>query len=276
MAQYWHLLPSNGYMVGFIPRVGRAWSPQISGWYKCFAARAIMTLYTEDLQAETAASVGYQEIMINDHNGLVGTPASAPPEVTHIYLDEPLSSNAGYGNHWNFQTLRGLAVACREAGRKLAIGEAMGPDSGISPDPTLYEYIQQIIEATHPTLGDNLLIMPMHYYGNGWSPVGQGGNVGSLNAWWTSMRDAFPTVKFAPWIAPTCRPPHNTTGCNSGWIEESLSHAKSISWKKVFLYLNDGFQFPTGVRDALLNTGWAYRAVDDVPQNGCEFDVGAD
>jgi hypothetical protein len=44
----------------------------------------------------------------------------------------------------------------------------------------------------------------------------------------------------------------------------------------VFFYLNDGFEFATGVRDALLNTGWAYRAGDDAPQNGCEFDVGAD
>ena len=277
MAQYWHLLPSAGYKTGFIPRSDRPWSPEIGGWYQCFGARGVVTLKSIPGQGSQAASDGYDEIMSNEYNGIGGVgdwPGDAPAMVTHIYLDEPLSKNANYGGHWNASTLQDLAQKCSGAGRKLAIGESMGPGSGTPPDSGLYGYISDIIAATFPTLGSNLLMMPMHYYSSGWSPQGQGGNVGSINAWWDSIKAAFSNVKFAPWIAPTCAVQPVTSGCNVGWIKDSVSHAKDMGWNKVYFYLDDGFDSATGVRAALLDTAWAYCAGDDVPQNGCAYEIG--
>ena len=167
MAQYWHLLPSAGYKTGFIPRSDRPWSPEIGGWYQCFGARGVVTLKSIPGQGSQAASDGYDEIMSNEYNGIGGVgdwPGDAPAMVTHIYLDEPLSKNANYGYHWNAGTLQELAQKCRDANpsRKLAIGESMGPGSD------LFGYISQVIAATFSTLGNNLLVMPMHYYTEGW------------------------------------------------------------------------------------------------------------
>jgi hypothetical protein len=235
-------------------------------------------------QASQASSQGYEEIMSNGYNGLDGNPGDAPAEVTHIYLDEPLSQNVEkWGSYWDAGRLQSLALDCKLANpkKKLAIGESMGsrpevpPGTGVPPDPVLYGYISDIIAATFSTLEDDLLIMPMHYYNSGWSPQGQGG-VGSINAWWDSLKAAFSDVTFAPWIAPTCQLQPVTSGCNAGWIKDSVSYAKSIGWNKVCFYLDDGFEYPTGIRDALLDTAWAYRAADDFLQNGCAYDIGVD
>ena len=268
MAQYWHLLPSSGYKTGFLPRSERPWLPEISGWYQCFGARGILTLKSIPSQASQAASDGYDEIMSNGYNGLDGSPGDAPAAVTHIYLDEPLSKNGNYGGYWTHDTLGQLAQLCYNAGKKLAIGESMGGDAN-GP------YINQIISAIPQNRRNIFIIMPMHYFNTGWSPQGGQGGVGSINAWWDSLKAAFSDVTFAPWIAPTCQYRDVTPGCNAGWIEDSVSDAKSIGWNKVYFYLDDGFDNPTGVRNALLDTAWAYRASDDVPQNGCAYDIGA-
>ena len=169
MAEFWHLLPSTGYRTGFIPRSGRSWSAGISGWYQCFGARGVLTLKSVPDQTSQASTDGYDEIMSNGYNGLDGYPSDAPAAVTHIYLDEPLSHNSNYGNHWNATTLQQLAQWCKDANprRKLAIGESMGPGTGVPPSSALYGYISDIIAATYSTLGDDLLIMPMHYYNSG-------------------------------------------------------------------------------------------------------------
>jgi len=280
MTQYWHLLPSTGYTIGFIPRVETqaSWSSQMNGWFGCLGARGVITLKSVSQQAQQASSIGYTEIMSNGYNGLDGDPDDAPSAVTTIYLDEPLSQNGNYGDYWDANTLAALAEACIgcNPSKKLAIGESMGPNSGVPPSSDLFEYIADIIAPTHSILGDDLLIMPMHYFNNGWSPEGQGENVGSLNAWWESLCDEFPSVKFAPWLAPTCGLPNPTTGCCAGWIKDSLDYADSLGWKKVYFYLEDGFAFPTGVREGLLDSGWAYEAEDDHAENGCAYNLGGD
>lgn len=277
MAEFWHVLPSAGYKTGFIPRSDGPWLPEISGWYQCLGARAILTSKSTLAQAWRAASDGYEEIMSNGYNLFDGSnPGDAPSAVTHIYLDEPLSHNGKYTNYWNAKTLQQLAQSCKDANprRKLAIGETMGPGSSIPPSSGLYGYISDIIAATFSTLGDDLLIMPRQYYSIGWSPLGQGDNVGTIKAWWDSLTVAFPLVQFAPWIAPTSEVQPVTSGCDAGWTKDLVGHAKSMGWNKVYFYLDDGFESALGVRTALLDTGWAYRASNDATLNGCAHDIG--
>ena len=277
MAEFWRVLPSAGYKTGFIPRSDGPWLSEISGWYQCLGARAILTSKSTLAQAWRAASDGYEEIMSNGYNIFDGSnPGEAPAAITHIYLGEPFSHNGKYANHWNAKTLQQLAQSCKDANpkRKLAIGELMGPGASVPPSPGLYGYISDIIAATFSTLRDDLLIMPMHHYTIGWSPSGQGDNVGTIYAWWDSLKAAFPLVKFAPWIAATRGLQPESTEWNRKWIKDLVSHAKSMGWNKVYFYLDDGLESALGVRTALLDTGWAYRASNDAPQNGCAHDIG--
>ncbi|MBI3787789.1 MAG: hypothetical protein HY276_05970 [Ignavibacteriales bacterium] len=274
--EFWHLLPSSGYATGFMPYNSGS-SEQLQGWYKCYGARAILTKKEVSGQVDAAVSIGYIEIMSNGYNGIGGEwPRSAPSAVTHIYLDEPLSRNADWSYHWNTSTLHALGDSCSRAGKFLVVGESMSSAS-YPPYSNLSAFIDTIISSIDASFRDSLIIMPMHYFNNGWSPAGtNGGSVGSINAWWTALDSVYSSINFVPWLSTTCEYNPGTSGCTSGWIQSSLAHANSLGWKKVYFYLDDGFPstFVNGIRNSLINTSWAYTAGDDAPANGCQYYLG--